>query len=71
MIREIGERCAVNALERLLQNHWRFNPYDPLNHSSKQPNPCVDAAVKALRRKTRKAYAKRNALPHKQRALAR
>jgi len=29
----------------------------------------VDAAVKALLSKTRKAYAKRNALPHKQRAL--
>jgi len=35
----------------------------------KQSNPCVDPAVKALLSKTRKAYAKRNALPHKQRAL--
>ena len=39
------------------------------HHVSKQPNPCVDPAVKALLSKTRKAYAKRNALPHKQRAL--
>lgn len=36
---------------------------------SKQPNPCVAPAVKALLSKARKAYAKRNALPHKRRAL--
>jgi tape measure domain-containing protein len=41
------------------------------HHLSKQPNPCVDAAVKALLSKTKKAYAKRNALPRKQRALTR
>ena len=39
------------------------------HHLAKQPNPCTDSAVKALPSKTRKAYAKRNATPHKQRAL--
>ncbi|MDM0032481.1 hypothetical protein QTI33_10130 [Variovorax sp. J22P271] len=39
------------------------------HHLVKQPNPCTDSAVKALLIKTRKAYATRNATPHKQRAL--
>jgi integrase len=39
------------------------------HHLAKQPDPCTDSAVKALLSKTRKACAKRNATPHKQRAL--
>ncbi|VTU44764.1 site-specific integrase [Variovorax sp. RA8] len=39
------------------------------HHLANQPNPCIDPTVKALLSKTRKAYAKRNATPHKQRAL--
>ncbi|MBB3176380.1 site-specific integrase [Variovorax sp. Sphag1AA] len=34
-----------------------------------QPNPCADALVRELVTKTRRAYAKRGALPHKQQAL--
>lgn len=41
---------------------------EPARHGEHH-NPCVDPDVKALLSKTRKAYAKRNGLPHKQRAL--
>lgn len=36
---------------------------------ARHPNPCADPAVRELLAKTRRAYAKRGALPHKQRAL--
>lgn len=47
----------------------RISVLSMAHHLAKQPNPCTDSAVKALLGKTRKAYAKRNATPHKQRAL--
>lgn len=37
---------------------------------AQQPNPCGDALVRELLAKTRRAYAKRGALPRKQRALS-
>jgi integrase len=59
-------KLGAPALNTLMH---RVSVLSMAHHLSKQPNPCVDAAVKALLSKTRKAYAKRNALPHKQRAL--
>ncbi|MGO4396622.1 integrase, partial [Variovorax sp. M-6] len=59
-------KLGAPALNTLMH---RISVLSMAHHLSKQPNPCVDPAVKALLSKTRKAYAKRNALPHKQRAL--
>ncbi len=59
-------KLGAPALNTLVH---RVSVLSMAHHVSKQPNPCVDPAVKALLSKTRKAYAKRNALPHKQRAL--
>ncbi|RZL96341.1 MAG: hypothetical protein EOP82_00940 [Variovorax sp.] len=59
-------KLGAPALNTLMH---RISVLSMAHHLSKQPNPCMDAAVKALLSKTRKAYAKRNALPHKQRAL--
>jgi hypothetical protein len=61
-------KLGAPALNTLM---YRVSVLSMPHHLTKQPNPCVDAAVKALLSKTRKAYAKRNALPHKQRALTR
>lgn len=61
-------KLGAPALNTLMH---RISVLSMAHHLSKQPNPCVDPAVKALLSKTRKAYAKRNALPHKQRALTR
>ncbi|MDM0064982.1 site-specific integrase [Variovorax sp. J31P207] len=59
-------KLGAPALNTLMH---RISVLSMAHHVSKQTNPCVDPAVKALLSKTRKAYAKRNALPHKQRAL--
>ncbi|MDM0050614.1 site-specific integrase [Variovorax sp. J22R115] len=59
-------KLGAPALNTLVH---RISVISMAHHLSKQPNPCVDAAVKALLSKTKKAYAKRNALPRKQRAL--
>jgi len=59
-------KLGAPALNTLMH---RVSVLSMAHHLAKQSNPCVDPAVKALLGKTRKAYAKRNALPRKQRAL--
>jgi integrase len=59
-------KLGAPALNTLMH---RVSVLSMAHHVAKQPNPCADPAVKALLSKTRKAYAKRNALPRKQRAL--
>jgi integrase len=59
-------KLGAPALNTLIH---RVSVLSMAHQLANQPNPCTDAKVKALLGKTRKAYAKRNALPHKQRAL--
>ncbi|MGO4396145.1 hypothetical protein AB4Z46_32800 [Variovorax sp. M-6] len=58
--------AGAPALNTLMH---RISVLSMAHHLAKQTSPCTDSAVKALLSKTREAYAKRNATPHKQRAL--
>ena len=47
----------------------RLSVLSKAHQLARHPNPCADPAVRELLAKTRRAYAKRGALPRKQRAL--
>lgn len=49
----------------------RISVLSKAHQLARHPNPCADPAVRELLAKTRRAYAKRGALPRKQRALTR
>lgn len=49
----------------------RISVLSKAHQLARHPNPCADPAVRELLAKTRRAYAKRGALPRKKRALTR
>ena len=59
-------RLGAPALNTLVH---RIAVLSKAHQLAKEPNPCADPLVRELLGRTRRAYAKRGARPHKQRAL--